>query len=106
MCIRADMMLVCNDYLLRVTLNEHHKQSHVAMLVYLRLCANGCECARVYVSQESSPTKTMDIPFELCCNSSILRSYIVMVSTGVVKHVNLHNIIGDTRRLVRNAYIK
>ena len=48
-CIRADMVLISVDYLLRVTLNEHHKQSHVAMCIYLRLFANGCECARVYV---------------------------------------------------------
>ena len=50
------MMLISVDYLLPVTLNEHHEQSDFAMRIYLRLYANGCECARVYVSRQSSPT--------------------------------------------------
>ena len=74
-----------------------------SMRIYLRLCANGCECARVNASQQSSPNKIMDKPFELCCNIRHLLSYIVMVSTIVDKHVNLNIIIGATRRLVWNS---
>ena len=55
----------------------------------------------MYVSQQGNPTNRMDKPFELCCNARCLRSYIVMLSTSVDKYVNLHNIVGAKRRLVR-----